>query len=226
MAENPFKVDSISFIDYETMKDLKWHCTKHELKSGQAKTWQTWRQMGLDLAKDEKGHFYKNIECTHCKAKTVHRKLNSLEISEDTTIRANMPEALAKTIKTYYKNVDALFLREFPSKELEIDHRFPQVRWGEDELENKPDMPTSEIEARFMLLTRSNNLLKSRSCEACEKTGKRGSMAGLKYWYEGGEDWDKNIAVSDPKGCEGCYWYNPQKWRESLQKLINASTTI
>ena len=40
---NPFKPKSKQYQDFETMKDLKWHCTKYELKSGQAKTWQVWR---------------------------------------------------------------------------------------------------------------------------------------------------------------------------------------
>jgi len=44
---NPFKVNTTSYNDWEVLKDLQWHCTKCELQSGQAKTWQTWR--------DEKG---------------------------------------------------------------------------------------------------------------------------------------------------------------------------
>ncbi len=41
---NPFKENSTSYQDFKTMSDLKWHCSKCELKSGQAKTWQVWRQ--------------------------------------------------------------------------------------------------------------------------------------------------------------------------------------
>lgn len=44
---NPFKSNTTSFYDWEVLKDLKWHCTKCELKSGQAKTWQVWRQNGI-----------------------------------------------------------------------------------------------------------------------------------------------------------------------------------
>ncbi|MBC7795370.1 MAG: hypothetical protein H7Z37_00695, partial [Pyrinomonadaceae bacterium] len=40
---NPFKPNTTSYHDYEILKDLQWHCIKCELKSGQAKTWQTWR---------------------------------------------------------------------------------------------------------------------------------------------------------------------------------------
>jgi hypothetical protein len=38
------------------------------------------------------------------------------------------------------------------------------------------DMTDEELKARFMLLTRENNLLKSRNCEKCKKTGKRQSL--------------------------------------------------
>ncbi len=219
--KNPFKEGTTSWQDYEVMKDLQWHCTRHELKSAQAKTWQIWRQQGLDLAKDEKDNFYKSMFCKHCQTKTVHRKLNSLSIAEDTSIRANMPAKLAEKIKKHYKNMEAFLLRELPSKELEIDHKFPQIRWAGDEPENSPEMNVAEIEKRFILLNRSNNLLKSRACEKCVETKKRGCFPGLKFWYQGTENWDSNISENDEKGCVGCFWYNPNEWRSELQKLID-----
>ena len=77
---NPFKENTTSYNDWEVLKDLEWHCTKCELKSGQAKTWQVWRQSGIQLAKDEKDNFYKMQFCKTCDMNTVHRKLESLEI--------------------------------------------------------------------------------------------------------------------------------------------------
>lgn len=53
---NPFRKDSTSYYDWEVLKDLKWRCTKCELKSGHAKTWQIWRHKGIQLDKDEKGN--------------------------------------------------------------------------------------------------------------------------------------------------------------------------
>ncbi len=48
---NPFKNEkTTSYQDWEVLKDLKWHCTKCELKSAQAKTWQVWRQNGIQIA--------------------------------------------------------------------------------------------------------------------------------------------------------------------------------
>ena len=113
---NPFKENTTSYNDWEVLNDLQWHCTKCELKSGQAKTWQVWRQQGIQIDVDDKGNWYKTILCKTCQNKTIHRKLKSLEILEDTTIRSGIPQALSKKIKTLYKNEEALFLREFPTK--------------------------------------------------------------------------------------------------------------
>jgi hypothetical protein len=221
MRYNPFKEKTTSHNDFNVLSDLKWHCTKCELKSGQAKTWQVWRQMGIQLDVDEKSNFYKTIFCETCKNKTIHRKLKNLEISEDTNVRSGLPQNLTKRIKAVLKYEEALFVRKMMPKELEVDHKFPQVRWNKNEDENKNDMPDNEIKAKFILLTRSNNLLKSRYCERCFKTGERGNFPGIYYWYEGGKSWSKDINKHDEAGCIGCFWNNPNKWREMLNILVN-----
>ena len=217
---NPFKQNTTSYHDWEVMKDLKWHCTKCELKAAQAKTWQVWRQMGIQLDTDEKGNFYKRIYCSNCGMVTVHRKLKSLKISDETKIRSGIPTKLAKKIKEVLNYEEAVFLRKMSPSELEIDHKFPQIRWRSDEEENKVTMSEEEIKNKFILLTRSNNLLKSRFCERCVKTGKRGYFPGIYFWYEGDEDY-RGEDKYDEKGCVGCFWYDPYKWREELNKLVN-----
>lgn len=218
---NPFKQGTTSFSDFQVLSDLNWHCTKCELKSGQAKTWQVWRQNGIQLDTDEKGNFYKTIICANCKGKTVHRKLKSLTILEDTYTRSGLPQKLAKRVKEILNNKEAVFLRVMPSRELEIDHKFPQIRWGKDEEENRIDMSEREIKEKFILLTRSNNLLKSRHCERCFKNGIRGNFPGINYWFVGEKMWDIKIGKHDKKGCEGCFWNNPDKWREEINKIVN-----
>ena len=217
---NPFKPNTTSCHDWEVLKDLQWHCTKCELKSGQAKTWQVWRQNGIQLDTDEKGNFYKKIFCKTCQNKTVHRKLKSLEILQDTKARSGIPQKLARRVKEVYKYQEAMLLRKMPPKELEVDHKFPQVRWCENEQENKSTMSEKEIKQKFILLTRSNNLLKSRYCEECVKTGKRGHFPGIYFWYVGDEKW-RGKNKCDERGCVGCFWYDPYKWREELNKLVN-----
>lgn len=219
--DNPFKKGTTSHYDFNIMSDLKWHCVKCELKSGQAKTWQVWRQQGIQLDMSEKGNFYKTIFCEKCKNRTVHRKSKSLKISDDTKIRSGLPQKLVKKIKEILKFKEAVFLRKMMPRELEIDHKFPQVRWNRNEEENKSDMTEEEINEKFILLTRSNNLLKSRYCEKCFKTGERGIFPGIYYWFKGGENWDKNINNHDKMGCNGCFWNNPHKWRDGINKIVN-----
>jgi len=220
MDNNPFKPGTTSYRDFAILSDLKWHCTKCELKSGQAKTWQVWRQQGIQLDTDEKGHFYKIMFCEKCQNKTVHRKLKSLIISEDTNIRSGLPQNLAKKIKEVLHFEEAVFLRKMMPKELEIDHKFPQVRWNKNEAENRRDMSEKEIKQKFILLTRSNNLLKSRFCERCFKTGRRGNFPGIYFWFRGNQNWDKNIDKNDCRGCIGCFWNDPCCWREEINKSL------
>lgn len=221
MKNNPFKEGTTAFHDFYILSDLRWHCTKCELKSGQAKTWQVWRQeKGIQLDTDEKGRWDARMYCENCQGKTVHRKLKSIIILDDTKARAGMPAGLAKKVKNVYKNIEAVFLRKLSERQLEVDHKFPQVRWGKNEEENKANMSEEEIQNKFILLTRENNLLKSRYCEECLRTGKRGNFPGIYYWFKGNENWDKKIDKYNEKGCEGCFWNNPYKWREELNKLV------
>lgn len=221
MKNNPFTDGTTSYKDFETMSDLKWHCSKCELKSGQAKTWQIWRQNGIQLEEPTPNRWEKRIFCEKCNNKTVHRKLKSLKISTNTKIRSGLPQKLAKKVKEVLKFKEAIFLRKMPPALLEVDHKFPQVRWGGNEEANNPNMSEDKIKEKFIILTRSNNLLKSRQCEQCFKTEKRGCFPGIKYWHKGKEEWDKNINKHDEKGCEGCFWYDPDKWRDELNKIVN-----
>ncbi len=220
---NPFKKGSTNYKDFETMSDLQWHCTKCELKSGQAKTWQVWRQeKGIQLDCDEEGHLFKKQYCPHCKSKTVFRKLASTELLPVSKARSGISAAVAKRVKALYENEEAVLLRKLSDRELEVDHRFPQIRWGQNEQDNDR-LSDEELKAKFMLLSRSNNLWKSRQCEKCFKTGKRGCFPGIRFWYKGGENWDA-ASPNDEAGCIGCFWHNPYRWRNELNKIIKENS--
>jgi len=103
--------------------------------------------------------------------------------------------------------------------QLEVDHRFPQVRWSQDETYDF-DMSEEEIHRKFQLLTREHNLWKSRYCEHCKLTGERGTFIGINYFYNGGEMWDQDIPDGDEKGCFGCFWCDPESWRDSLNSEL------
>ncbi|UKI16155.1 MAG: hypothetical protein L6V87_10865 [Ruminococcus sp.] len=84
-------------------------------------------------------------------------------------------------------------------------------------------MTDDEIRAKFQLLTNQRNQQKREVCRNCFQTGKRGTIYGISYFYEGDEYWDKSIPVKGKeaeKGCVGCPWYDIQNWKEHLMKLI------
>ncbi|MBC7411287.1 MAG: hypothetical protein H7331_02380 [Bacteroidia bacterium] len=217
---NPFKPTTVSYQDWETLKDLQWHCTKCELKAGQAKTWQIWRQeKGIQMDVDFKEKHASSIFCITCNSKTVHRKLKSLDILEETKARSGISQKLALKIKSIYKNEEAILLRNTPPNELEIDHKFPQIRWSKDEDKYSDEITEKEVRDKFILLNRSGNQLKSRNCERCVKNGDRGNFPGIYFWFLGNEKW--NAAPNDEAGCVGCFWHDPYKWREELNKEVN-----
>jgi len=109
------------------------------------------------------------------------------------------------------------------ANQLEVDHRFPQVRWSKDESYD-PEMSEEEMHAKFQLLTRQHNLWKSRYCENCFKTCERGTFIGIDFFAEGGAYWNPKIKPDDERGCYGCFWYEPETWRTALNRLIQNKT--
>ena len=177
---HPFKPGTRIHEIFAILSDMAWHCGKCELPGTQpAKAIQIIRQNGYSI---ENG----NRDCANCSYRTVHRRLKSLEPEVNSVVRTVLPNKLRQRIKKLYGNREAALNREMESGLLEIDHRFPQVRWSNPEYENDPNMPDRDARQKFQLLTRANNLWKSRYCEHCAKTGERGSFVGIRFFYHGG----------------------------------------
>ncbi|MFQ3581798.1 hypothetical protein J8C06_13725 [Chloracidobacterium validum] len=214
MDELPFRKGTKIYQTFHILADGKWHCGKHELPGTQpAKAIQIIRQNGYEIKN-------KTIHCRVCNESTVHRKLASTTPTTAPVVRSVLPETLKRRVKVIYSNVEAITQRKYEPAELEVDHRFPQVRWSSPEGMNDPNMSDAEITAKFQLLTRQHNLWKSRYCERCVKTGTRGTFVGINYFYKGNSIWPEDIPWDDERGCYGCFWYNPEKWRQSLNDLI------
>lgn len=209
MVKHPFNEGTKLAQIFTTLSDGEWHCGKHELPGTQpAKAIQVIGQHGFQIEK-------KTILCPVCEDRTVHRRLVSTTPVKTSFIRLPLPAKLRKRILKHYNNIEAITLRKMLPSQLEIDHRFPQVRWSQDETYD-PDMPEEQIHTKFQLLTRQNNLWKSRYCEHCKQTGERGTFIGINYFYSGGESWDKRISDDNEKGCVGCFWYDSETWRNNL----------
>src|SRR5947208_2729052 len=113
-STNPFTPGTTSYGDYEVLKDLDWHCTKCELKSGQAKTWQVWRDSyGIQFEESSPGsrRWETRRPCPTCDSTTVHRKLITLEIVEITSARSTLSAKTASRVKNLLNNQEAVFLR-------------------------------------------------------------------------------------------------------------------
>jgi len=214
MSKHPFNEGTKLAQVFTILADGEWHCGKHELPGTQpAKAIQIIRQHGFSIEN-------KTIFCDTCKDKTVHRRLVSTEPTKQSFARQQFPAQLRKQVLQHYKNIEAITLREMIPNELEVDHRFPQVRWSKNE-EFDPNMPESQLQGKFQLLTRQHNLWKSRYCENCVKTGERGTFIGIDFFTEGGSFWDTKFRSDDERGCYGCFWYNPETWRIALNNLIH-----
>jgi len=213
MVKHPFNEGTKLAQIFTILSDGEWHCGKHELPETQpAKAIQIIRHHGFQIEN-------KTLYCPVCKYKTVHRRLVSTEPVAPSFVRLQLPGKLRKRILKHYKNTEAITLRQMLPSQLEVDHRFPQVRWLRDETFDS-DMPEEQIHSKFQLLTRAHNLWKSRYCEHCKQTGERGTFIGINYFYKGGERWDQSIPDDDERGCIGCFWYAPETWRNSLNSEL------
>lgn len=216
MTKHPFNEGTKLAKVFTILSDGKWHCGKHELPGTQpAKAIQIIRQHGFEIEN-------KNIQCSVCNDKTVHRKLISTIPTKASFVRQQTPAAIRKRVLKHYGNVEAITLREMVPNQLEVDHRFPQVRWSEDESYDT-EMSEKELHEKFQLLTRQHNLWKSRYCENCARTGERGTFIGINFFSEGGLEWDTKYKKGDERGCYGCFWYDPDKWRKALNDFISSA---
>lgn len=213
MTTHPFNNGTKLEIIFTILSDGQWHCGKHELPGTQpAKAIQIIRQHGFNIIN-------KTLYCEICKDKTVHRKLTSLEPVKSSFVRIQLSPKIRSRVLKIYNNCESITMREMVPNLLEVDHRFPQVRWSKDENYDE-NMSDDELIKRFQLLTREHNLWKSRYCEKCRNTGERGTFIGINYFAFGAKNWDPSISPNDEKGCLGCFWYSPDLWRKSLNEKL------
>ncbi len=112
------------------------------------------------------------------------------------------------------------------AKTLIPDHKFPEIRWDEKTRADNPEtMSDAEIKNKFQLVDNQRNQQKREVCRAYFQTGKRGTIFGINYYYEGNNNWPVNvpkIGKAAEKGCVGCGWYDIAKWRESLNQKASS----
>lgn len=212
---------------FQLLSDCLWHCREHEgklIESGQYAG--GGGIQGLERGTKSRPGIVieqKNELCEICKKVTKWDRWTGA--TKESNAASNIPRKLVEQVLKEYDYTDMIEQRQRAKHELVIDHRFPMERWGQNELSHPVIMTCEAIRAKFQLLKKddagNHNLLKSRACERCIKTGKRGTPFGINFWYEGNENWDAaDKGEEAEKGCVGCGWYDFSKWRAALNEKL------
>ena len=132
---------------------------------------------------------------------------------------------LRKRILAVLGNVDAFEGKK--AQHLLPDHKFPEIRWDSETKTTNPDtMSDSEIRSKFQLLTNQRNQQKREVCRKCFQIGIRPSFLNIPFFYRGNELWDGSIPQKGKDaeaGCIGCPWYDIERWREELTKVLRSN---
>jgi hypothetical protein len=223
--------DTLQSKVFNVLQDQEWHCRTCEysgIPSGQLAG-----GGGIQgLQRGTRGRLgfviqSENRSCQKCRRITRHDRWTGE--TKTSNAAASISPKLKARILTYFRRTDVIEQRVRTESELVIDHRFPMERWGEAEENLNPDMSDGEITHKFQLLKKDDfgnqNLLKSRACEHCIRTGERGTPFGILFWYSGTSLWDSNIPVigrDAERGCFGCGWYDIETWRHGLNQKLNS----
>lgn len=227
--EAGFDKESKVYKVYLVLKDKQWHC--RECKYTHTRITQIAGGSGIQgLQRGNKSRKGMEIEsanhfCKRCGRNTRQDRWTGNFI-EPVAI-SGMSTKFARKVVQLLGSRDVVENTERPHNQLTVDHKLPMLRWNErnkKEQTNYTKMNDDEIRSKFQLLKKSNgsvshNLLKSRACEKCYKTGNRGTPFGIKYFYAGNSKWEP-VDKEDAEGCVGCGWFDFNLWRTTLNKAL------
>ena len=155
--------------------------------------------------------------------KGYNRILLPLPLHAEMGYETFTPQFKARVIRLL-KERNAFEARVTAKKALIPDHKFSEVRWDEEtKAENSMEMTDAQIIQKFQLLDNQRNQQKREICRRCFQEGIRGTIYGIKYFYEGDEHWDETIpkvGKAAEKGCKGCPWYDIELWLKMLNKEL------
>ena len=217
------------YMVYSVLKDHQWHCREckythtgiTQIAGGSGiQGLQRGTQSRLGLIIESDNHF-----CRVCDRTTRQDRWQGA--FQAAIHGSTMPQNFVKRTIELLGSRDIVDDVERTRGQLTIDHKLPMLRWNQKTQEqqtNYADMDDSDIRKHFQLLKKSNgsvshNLLKSRICENCYKTGTRGTPFGIKFFYRGGSRWEPN-SKKNAAGCIGCGWFDFGKWREQLNNKL------
>ena len=202
------------------MSNFKWHSVESDLPKNPnwARRIQDIKEFGYTLATNTSMYDSRlKQNCTHILLIPLPRGgITGYEIwTKETRNR----------ILNILNNFDEYEARFTKKEGLLPDHKFPEIRWDQStkrsDINNLTDQ---QILNDFQLMTNQRNQQKREVCRSCYQTGRRGVIYGISYYYEGDENWPKNVPKNGKEaenGCKGCGWYDIKKWRKSINQMIN-----
>lgn len=134
----------------------------------------------------------------------------------------SIPAAVRKAIFKVHGGINA-YTGEPVTVSCLPDHKFPEKRWDKNTPESNQNLTEDEMREKFQLIPEKINQMKREVCRGCFKSGKRGKLNGIDFFYAGNEDWDKSIpkvGKAAEKGCVGCFWYDMLAWRKALNRKL------
>jgi hypothetical protein len=205
---------------FDKLLNLEWNSVQYDLPSNRnfARRIQDIKEFGYTLATDTR-RLVKGK-----KENDTHIQLVPLPKGGVTGYEVMSPAFKAKAIEVL-QGINVYELSSANKHGLLPDHKFPEIRWDEaTKAENSNEMSEAEIKEKFQLVDNQRNQQKREVCRRCFQTGKRGTLYGLSYFYQGNQDWPDGVpkmGKAAEKGCHGCGWYDIQKWRDNLNEFVN-----
>lgn len=207
------------YQNFEQLKQCEWVCSECQLLGAQpAANIRDFRDEGF-LFDSESGMGYVSRNyCENCESKTTHRRMMYPFPTKKESLRETMTDDFRDRVKKEYDNRDVIDDVKKDKNSLEVDHRVPRIRREGSEDRDFSSMTSDDIRDSFQTVSSSNNQRKSRACERCKETGCRQTPCGIEFFYEGGKEYNKET------GCKGCFYYNPDKWREAYNSVSGEKT--
>lgn len=202
---------------FDALLTFEWTCKECQLPQNG-----NWARRTQDIKEFGYTFATKRVRCIRkCGKSTTHLQLVPIPRLGAHGYETWSPE-LRTRIVSVLDGYDAFEGRKIKADSLLPDHKFPEIRWDHDTKRSSLQHLTDDgIQNDFQLISNQRNQQKREACRACYQSGNRGYPLGIKFFYTGIAQWPDKVPKRGKKaeaGCDGCGWYDLEKWRQCLIK--------
>lgn len=206
---------------FDGLTSFGWTCGGCELPANPnpARRIQDIKEFGYTLATDTSRH------CDGCGQTRTHFLMVPLPRGGITGYETWSPALRVRIVRVLGSH-DAYEHRSGNPAGLLPDHKFPEIRWGDEtrrERESLEVLSDEEIRQQFQLMSNQRNQQKREVCRGCYQTDARGTPFGISFFYAGNGTWPTGVPKRDndaERGCVGCGWYDLERWRTALNEVV------